>query len=362
MDDDLRTQIAELQRQLDEAVSDRSANAAAAYAANRKLRFLEAMLDIVPVGVVLADADGKITLGNSNVEKMLGHPVLHSEDVEAYDEWHAFHPDGRALESHEYPLARILGNGEDEAEVDVQYERGDGSRFWMRILGQPVNDEDGKCIGAAVALIDIDEQKRLLEQQQILIGELNHRVKNAFTVVKSIVSQSLRKVSVSQGLRKTIDRRLDAYASAHAKLIGSSWEHAPVGGIANDVVAPIADGRVKMEGPLVELPTRQALALSMTFYELSTNALKYGALSVSNGTVSLNWSVSDDEDGPRLKIDWIESGGPISVEPKETGFGSFIIDRALAMETSGRVDLNYSDKGFEWHLNMPLEINTMETK
>ena len=112
------------------------------------------------------------------------------------------------MESHEYPLSQIIRGGKDYSEIDVQYQRGDGSTFWMRIVGRPVLDDKGTRIGAAVALLDIDNERDLLSQQEILIGELNHRVKNAFTVVKSIVSQSLRGAETSSDIRDTIDARL----------------------------------------------------------------------------------------------------------------------------------------------------------
>ena len=355
MSDELLAKVAELQLQLDQVTSLQALDAAEMKAAKERLHLLEAMLEIVPVGVVLADASGKITMGNSAVEELVGHPILHSDDVDSYTEWHAHHADGRPFESHEYPLSRVLRDGEDEAEVDVNYTRGDGRKCWLRLLASPVMDASGNRIGAAVAVMDIDAEHKLMAQQDILIAELNHRVKNAFTVVKSIVNQSLRKMSVEPGLRQTIDARLNAYASAHAKLTGSSWEHAPISSIAEDVVAPMSDDRVVIDGPMVELPTRQALALSMAFYELATNALKYGAWSAVDGTVELLWTVAETDAGTQLSISWIERGGPHAVEPNETGFGSFIIDRALAMETSGDVNLVFGDDGLEWHLEMPLE-------
>lgn len=352
---DLAAEIIRLKGELEQAEEGRRTDALAARELSQRLRQFEAALDLVPVGVVLADTNGRIVLGNSRVEEMVGHPVLHSEDVDSYDEWISFHEDGRRVESQDYPLSRVIRDGEDEASIDVHYQRGDGGRFWMRILGRPVTDEDGNRTGAAVALIDIEEERRLLAQHKVLIGELNHRVKNAFTVVKSIVSQSLRKGNVPLGLRQTIDERLDAYSQAHAKLVSSTWDHASIRTLAKDVVEPIAGERAKIEGPTVDLPSRQALALSMAFYELATNALKYGSLSVPDGQVDLSWAISTDGDHDHLTIDWVEKKGPPATEPGDKGFGSFIIDRALAMETSGHVKTDYSKQGFRWKLVMPVE-------
>lgn len=352
--EDMAAEIVRLRGELDKARSSWRTDAEKARTIRMRLRLFEAMLELVPVGVVLADGNGKIILGNSRVEEMVRHPVLHSEDVDSYGEWISFHADGRRVQSHEYPLSRVIRDGEEESTIDVHYQRGDGSRFWMRIVGRPVRDEEGNRAGAAVALIDIDEERRLAAQQHVLIGELNHRVKNAFTVVKSIVSQSLRKADVPPDLRRTIDERLDAYSQAHAKLVSSTWEHASVGALAHDVIDPIAGDRADIAGPVVELPSRQALALSMAFYELATNALKHGSLTAPDGRLALTWSVERDGDDMWLIMDWLETGGPPAMEPNETGFGSFIVNRALAMETGGRIRTEFAPEGLRWHLTMPI--------
>ncbi|RED17321.1 HWE histidine kinase domain-containing protein [Parasphingopyxis lamellibrachiae] len=351
----LTAENAELRQQLTDALASSAHHEEQAKNEARQSSILSAALETVPVGIVLAEApSGEIFLGNSRVEELVGHPVLKSEDTDSYGEWVSFHPDGKQVESHEYPLSRVIRNGEEYAELDVHYQRGDGARFWMKIVGRPIRDNDGEMLAAAVALIDIEKERQLQRQQEILIGELDHRVKNAFTVVKSIVSQSLRKDGVPEGLRETIDRRLDAYAAAHAGLVGRQWKNSTIAGIVHKTLGQqLEEGRVRSTGPDIELPEKQALALSMALYELSTNAFKYGALSVDDGTVELIWSVTE-EPNPMLQIDWMEHGGPVTVEPEGKGFGTFIIKRALAMETQGSVTIEYPATGLTWQLIAPL--------
>ena len=351
--DKMATELLHVQEELAAKNVDADAPKKQAQRASHRLNFLEAMMETVPVGVVMADAEGKIIYGNSHVEKMVRHPVLHSDDVGAYGEWVSYHADGSRVQSHEYPLARVIQNREDHVEIDVDYQRGDGTRFWMRIIGEPVLDGEGERIGATVALIDIDEERRLREAQNILIAELNHRVKNAFSVVKSIVSQSLRKMSIQRGIRETIDQRLNAYATAHSKLVGTTWDRAAIGTVAADVLDPIGGGRITLKGPEVEVPSRQALSLSMAFYELATNAMKYGALSVPDGVVNLSWEQGSAAEGSLLELHWVEKGGPAAEKPSETGFGSFITGRALEAETGGKIDTVFGPDGYEWHLKMP---------
>lgn len=352
---DLRKKIAELEAKVSHLTASLERDAVMAKVASKRLSQFEAMLSIVPVGVVLTDKGGKITVGNAAVETMLLHPVLHSADTESYGEWISYHANAERVQSHEYPLARIIAGDETRAELDVHYQRGDGSRFWMRIIGQAILDTHGERLGAVVALVDVDTEYDLVRQQEVLIGELNHRVKNAFSVVKSIVSQSLRKDDIPEGVRKTIDERLNAYAGAHAKLVGSDWDQADLRGIVTDIVVKMAAGRVNFSGPDINLPSRQALAISMALYELTANALKHGALSQPEGTIDLIWQAHYQDDHHALTLEWTERNGPPTVSPTELGFGSFIIDRALAVETDGDVDMEYGDSGFTWCLRMPID-------
>jgi PAS domain S-box-containing protein len=351
--DEMAAELLQLQEAL--AVKNAESRRIKSEKSSDRLTFLEAMMETVPVGVVMADANGKIIYGNSHVEKMVRHPVIHSEHTEDYAAWVSFHEDGSQVQSHEYPLSRVIRDGEDHSEIDVHYQRGDGTMFWMRIIGKPVINANGTRIGASVALIDINEERHLREAQNILIAELNHRVKNAFSVVKSIVSQSLRKMRVQRDLRETIDQRLNAYAMAHSKLVGTKWDRADIGAVAADVLESIGDGRIVLSGPKIEVPSRQALSFSMAFYELATNAVKYGALSVPEGRVDMTWEQSATDDGSVIELHWIETGGPAAEKPEETGFGSFITGRALQMETGGEITSDFGPQGFEWHLRMPVE-------
>ena len=120
---------------------------------------LQAVVATAPVGIVLADATGAIYGGNAAAEAIFGHPVFQSRNVHDYDMWVAFHDDGRRVVSHEYPLARALA-GENRPELEVEYQRGDGRRAWMRIVGAAVRDEDRAIIGAVVAIVDIDAERR----------------------------------------------------------------------------------------------------------------------------------------------------------------------------------------------------------
>ncbi|MFC1458046.1 PAS domain S-box protein [Microvirga arabica] len=138
---------------------------------------LKAVFDTVPVGIVLAQApSGRIYDGNAQVERIFGHPVLSSSDIEGYGEWVSYHPDGRPVEAAEYPLSRVLQQGEERPELEVLYQRGDGRKAWVRLIGAPLRDAMGRITGALVACLDVDREKRAEAELRQLNATLERRV------------------------------------------------------------------------------------------------------------------------------------------------------------------------------------------
>jgi PAS domain S-box-containing protein len=134
---------------------------------------IAAVIEYAPVGIVIADApSGRILTGNRRVEEILRHPVLPSESVDAYGEWIAFHPDGRRVEAHEFPLARVFATGAQAGPSDYRYQRGDGTLAWVQITGAPIHDAKGELTAGLVVIDDIDVEKRAEQEREQLIREL----------------------------------------------------------------------------------------------------------------------------------------------------------------------------------------------
>lgn len=320
----------------------------------RDVALFRSVAETVPIGIVLTDADGRIVYGNAVLEAMVRHRVYHSPDADSYGEWEAYHADGRRVQSHEYPLARILREGLDRCELDVHYARGDGSRFWMRIIGQPVTNESGGMTGAIVATIDIDAEVRLRTDQSAMIAELNHRVRNAFRVSQSIVDRIIRLDRNDNALAERIDTRLKAYANAHTRLERTDWSRQPLSAVAREVLEAIPADRIAISGPDLIVPARTALSLALAFHELARNAAEHGALVDDRGAVELTWGTRAVSGGAEhWFIRWREIGGPPPQSPRDAGFGTFVTQRALALETSGKVTVDYSPSGLAWMLIMP---------
>ena len=134
---------------------------------------LSAVIEHAPVGIVIADApSGRIVMGNRRTEEIFRHPVIPSADVSGYREWVAFHPDGRQVEGHEYPLGRVLSTGRSAGPDDYLYRRGDGTPGWVRITGAPIHDAHGRMTAALVVIDDIDTEVRALEERERLLGQV----------------------------------------------------------------------------------------------------------------------------------------------------------------------------------------------
>ncbi|USQ93844.1 sensor histidine kinase [Caulobacter sp. RL271] len=188
------------------------------------------------------------------------------------------------------------------------------------------------------------EARRAAERQQLMINELNHRVKNTLVVVQSLARHSLRakndELTSDQGLTQFNDR-IHALATAHDLLTRRSWEGADLGELLAEVLQPYAS-QVSLEGPPLPLRPNAAVALAMIFHELATNASKYGALSTPAGQVAVRWSL----DGrTRLVVDWRETGGPEVKPPKRKGFGSRLIAASLKGDLAGAADFDYAPSG-----------------
>jgi two-component sensor histidine kinase len=212
-----------------------------------------------------------------------------------------------------------------------------------------------EAVGAAIdGLMDeLDRRQaareRAEEHQRLLLNELNHRVKNTLATVQFIAAQTLRNAKSSEEARAALDGRLIALARAHDILTRENWNGADMGEIVAQALEPFSDpreNRIRFDGPAVRLVPRVALALAMAFQELATNAVKYGSLSNGTGSVRITWKLmSAPEDRQRLQARWEENGGPAVRPPGRRGFGSRLLERALAHDLDGDVRLEFAATG-----------------
>jgi PAS domain S-box-containing protein len=214
---------------------------------------LRAVFEAVPVGVVIGDApDGRIVEGNAQTERIFRHPVLRSTGIPDYQSWISFHPDGRSVESTEYPLARVIRDGEERPELEVLYQRGDGTRAWVRLIGAPIRRADGSLRGGVVAILDIDRQRRAEDELRLLNATLARRVEEVaaerdriwrFSAVLMVVMRfDVEIVAVNPAWMATLGWREDELVGIRIdRLLHSDDYDATM----NDV-AQLAEGRITL--------------------------------------------------------------------------------------------------------------------
>ncbi|MER2265575.1 HWE histidine kinase domain-containing protein [Methylobacterium oxalidis] len=254
----------------------------------------------------------------------------------------------------------------EHSDYDIEYRvrTPAGEVRWLHIRGQTFYGVDGQPLSMAGVSIDVTDRKRGDEHRALLAGELNHRVKNSMATMQSIAYQTLRNAASLDDARATLDARLQSLAAAHDVLTRESWEGATLAEIVDGALQAFRNGsadRFRAGGPKVWLTPRMSLAFVMALHELATNAVKYGALSNDKGRVILNWDIVDGSQPEHLWLRWEELGGPSVVAPTRTGFGTRMIERALASELGGTAEIEYRPRGVVFTLEAPLpERSTSE--
>jgi len=234
---------------------------------------------------------------------------------------------------------------------------GPTEEIFVDFVYQPIIGADGAVSGIFVEGSDVTARVRAAEYQQLLLNELNHRVKNTLATVQSIVSQTLRNAPTPPEARALIEQRMIALSRAHDVLTQEKWEGADLHAIVAQALAPFRESehdRFRVGGPGVRLSPRMALDLAMALHELGTNALKYGALSDASGVVDLTWRVNHHSTPPHLKLRWAEKGGPPVTPPIRRGFGTRLIERSLAQDLGGEATIEFASTGVICTVDAPL--------
>ncbi len=202
---------------------------------------------------------------------------------------------------------------------------------------------------------DVTERQRLEMQKATLAEELEHRIKNILTMVIAISRQTLRAPATLAEASINFTARITALAHAQAVLTHTHWSSVDIGAVVDAALAPHriggAGGQFHVSGPRLALSADRAQALTLALHELATNAVKYGALSVAAGEVRLRWHVGGSDE---FRLEWIEENGPPVAPPAQIGFGSRLIERVLAAEFGGTVQIAYHEAGVRCTLAAPL--------
>ena len=215
------------------------------------------------------------------------------------------------------------------------------------------------CLAAGIfiAVRLATQLARSQSDRELLINELNHRVKNTLATVQGLVASTLRSATSTAEAKTALEERIVALARVHDVLTEEHWEGARLEELVRSITAPYrsASGqRIEVLGPELRVNPRAALAIAMVVNELTTNAVKYGALSRPDGRIRIDWSIEEGP-GPRLRLAWAEMNGPLIQPPTRRGFGSSLIEQSITRELGGTLVKNFDATGLVCTITVPLE-------
>ncbi len=240
--------------------------------------------------------------------------------------------------------------------MEAAAERPEGTRVPVIPYPTPLHDETGRLVGAVNMLVDISERKRAEEDQELLVRELHHRVKNTLATVQAIMGSAARSASTIEEFKSAIIGRIGSLARTHL-LLSEEGTTVAFADILHNELDPFDDGsegRIRLQGPRVEIGSRLAVSLGMAIHELTTNAAKYGAPSVYGGKVDVRWRVIIDASRRTLQFERTGSGGPKVSPPTRQGFGSRLLDFVLPGQIQAKSSIEHRPEGVRMHCTLPL--------
>jgi len=334
-------QFASQQRQL--VVSDRALQAT-------EQHFHMLVQGVKDYAIFMLDPHGHITSWNSGAEYIEGY---REEEIIGQHFSRFFTPEDQQSGLPKAALKQAKQKGKYEAEG--WHVRKDGSRFWASFAINPILGKEGALIGFAKVLQDVTGRKQVEQHQQLLLAELDHRVKNILAQVAAVAASTRQgSRSVDEFLR-SLSGRIQSMASAHTLLSKSGWQGVGLDALVRNQLAPYAtDTNITISGTDIMLTAAESQALARVMHELVTNAAKYGALSIPDGHVSLNWDRKSNGAGTNLSIVWQECDGPPLKCGIQSSYGTNLIRDLIPHELGGKVDLVFASHGVSCRIDVPI--------
>jgi PAS domain S-box-containing protein len=308
----------------------------------------------IPQLVFLGRADGHRTWPSPQWIEFTG---LGTKESLGLGWLNAIHPDDRDATVQAWQAA--MKSGEYYAEHRVRWASQDKYR-WHQTRARPIDlgaGYSGEWVGT---MTDIHDMRSLQGRQQVLLAELQHRTRNLLAMVQAIAHQTSRLTSSPEAFITAFNDRLRALSRVQALLGDGQQSWVDLGEILrSELIAhqggPSDQGRITLGGPKISLPPNSAQALGLAIHELTTNAVKYGALRDAEGELAVSWQIVPDDGGRSVRLDWTESGVTLDAErPTRKGYGSELIERALPFQLNAKTNLEFAVDGVRCSIVVPL--------
>ncbi|HEX8447232.1 MAG TPA: CheR family methyltransferase [Sphingomonas sp.] len=310
------------------------------------------MARAVPIVLFTADAEFRFDYVNERFADLTGTTVAQAIG----DGWMtAVHPDDIARVRDGWQVA---ASTHTMFEVECRMRAATGGFRWMMIRSDAIEEDESEVRRWSGSIMDIDALRMATEHQKILMGELQHRVKNILAVVRSIFSRTFDAGGSSTEMAEHFLGRMGALARTQTVVSRTPTGRVDLEELIRDELLSLgaSDGpRVRIDGPAVLLQQKTAETISLAIHELATNATKYGALSARTGHLDVIWSVQPGSSGSRLLLEWQESGVPVvPTEPARSGFGRELIEHALPYQLGATTALEFAPGGVRCSINIPI--------
>lgn len=317
---------------------------------------LAAIVDSSFDAIVSKDLNSVITTWNIAAERLFGYTAAEAIGQSVL----VLIPPN--LQSEEKDIIAKVRIGERVESYDTTRLRKDGSPVAVSITVSPVRDRDGTIIGASKIARDISAARDAEQRISMLLREVNHRVKNQFAVILSIIRESSNRSISSKDFEEQVRARIMALSSSHDLLVNSDWSGAGLFELAQEHLSIFGSPeQVLLSGPMVMLKPNAVQHLGMAMHELGTNAAKYGALSAGGGNVEVRWYLQTDEDDARtLTVIWDETLGTAPAaedrgDGRRRGFGSVVLERVVPLSLSGVATYARVGNKVTWSLTAPAD-------
>ena len=337
------------------AASDITARKVAEDALSESEARLRTLMEGIPQLVWRSCNEGLWTWSSPQWQRFTGQSLEESCGLGWLD---AVHPDDREATTDGWANAR--SNGMLDVEFRVRRAT-DSAWLWHHTRSAPVRDASGAIIEWLGTTTEVHALRELQKRQEVLVAELQHRVRNMLTVVRSVFR---RTVETGRNIDEVADHfkgRLDALARTQVIVTRDSTGYADLGSIIRDELMSVAASEgplVTIDGPDVALGSKAAESIGLAIHELTTNAVKYGALKVPGATLGIRWSINTDHNGVRqLDLTWTERGVPVvSVRPAHEGFGRELIEEALPYRLGATTKFDLRGGGVCCSITLPLPV------
>ena len=305
---------------------------------------LAAIVEWSDDAIVTKDINGIITSWNGGAQRIFGYaadevigkPIMLLIPADRHDE--------------EVNILARIGRGERIEPYDTVRQRKHGSLIEISVAISPIRDAAGRIIGASKIARDITDRKQAEETLRLLANEVDHRSKNLLALVQATVHFST--ADTPEEIKTAIEGRIQALSNVHNLLAQSRWAGADLRHLVTDELYPYCPqgtSRADIVGPDLSLKPQAAQLIAMVLHELTTNSVKYGSLSVSQGRIRVEWSYAANG---TLALRWTETGGPPVKPPERQGFGTRVLDRAVRAQLKGDIRFDWRAEGLACEIEL----------